>query len=336
MEVSQAHLPVEVLDQIIQYIIPDANYLAYPSSHPTTKTLVSLITVSKATSHIAKLSLYTHCLYIDTPWRLDSLLTKSLSTSNCPIPLARIDRLYISPFSGRTIRERKVVEQITELFTLLAPSLKRLIVDMPLRSHYPQEDVTEKLRPILRRGFERLVNLEEFSSVRDELFLAYRDPAFEHVADPEDDYELWKNDIMFEKWTKLRYLSLYNREIGRDFRDALWRMPMLEKVVLSRPDWDNDEGFWPRDPGAYSGSSVQIVVVETTDVATHAGLQKLSHVNLLSTQQPDAWKFSLFVDKDKDTISSTQEWSLEGMLNGELWSLIDHAESDQVELATSV
>ncbi|THY82029.1 hypothetical protein D6C95_08897 [Aureobasidium pullulans] len=278
MDGIQTHLPVEVLDQIIQYIIPDANYLAYPSSHPTTKTLVSLITVSKATSHIAKLSLYTHCLYIDTPWRLDSLLTKSLSTSNCPIPLARIDRLYISPFSGRTIRERKVVEQITELFTLLAPSLKRLIVDMPLRSHYPQEDVTEKLRPILRRGFERLVNLEEFSSVRDELFLAYRNPAFEHVADPEDDYELWKNDIMFEKWTKLRYLN----------------------------------------------------------VATHAGLQKLSHVNLLSTQQPDAWKFSLFVDKDKDTISSTQEWSLEGMLNGELWSLIDHAESDQVELATSV
>ncbi|THW44018.1 hypothetical protein D6D21_05082 [Aureobasidium pullulans] len=97
-------------------------------------------------------------------------------------------RLYLSPFSGGTINERKVVEQITELFTILAPSLKRLIINMPLRSHYPQEDVVTKLRPILRQGFSLLTNLEEFSSVQDNLFLAYWDPAIDHVF-PDDEWE---------------------------------------------------------------------------------------------------------------------------------------------------
>jgi hypothetical protein len=333
----QTHLPVEVLDQIIQYIIPDADYLAYPSSHPTIETLISLLTVSKATSQIAKLLLYTHCLYIDTPWRLASLLTNSLSTTNCSVPAGRIDRLYISPFSGRTINERKVVEQITELFTILAPSLKRLIINMPLRSHYPQEDVVTKLRPILRQGFSLLTNLEEFSSVQDNLFLAYWDPAIDHVF-PDEEWEgqlrHWITDFMFTRYKKLKRLALSHCDMGPAFLNALSELPYLEKVVVTRP-WPGlySERFWPKRAGRLFGGRVSFTVVQATDTPSEASVRKIigGVEDLGVGERLDAWNYRLLVSKEEDGVSAMRKWSLERILKGEMWCLTDLAGPDHLD-----
>jgi hypothetical protein len=336
MDSAPVYLPVEILDRIIWFTIPDHNYLAYPATHSTTKTLLALLTVSRATSRAAKPLLYTHCLYVDTPWRLDSLLTASLARSDSPISMSCIHSLYLAPFPGRTIRDRKIISQITELFTLLGPSLKRLVINMPLRSHYPIEDTIERLRPILREGFEQLVHLEEFSSVKDELYLAYWNPEAYEIPEADLDPELgsdlyerhlehWLDDFMFERWPKLRCLALYNRMLQYSFRQAIGRMPMLERVVLSRPDVDEGffDGTWPWYMSCYR-DWMRITLVEATDDASHAGTRKMTFENLASDKQPNAWKYKLFVDKEEDPIFSVQDWTLQRMLDGSIWSLSDH------------
>lgn len=328
---APVYLPIEILNRIIWFTIPDHNYLAYPASHITTKTLLTLLTVSRATSRAAKTLFYTHCLYIDTPWRLDSLLTASLAKPCPPVPVSCILNLYLAPFPGRTIRDRKIISQIRELFTLLGPSLRRLIINMPLRSHYPEEDVTDRLRPILRQGFEQLVHLEEFSSVKDELFLAYWNPKLHDVMpDPTDDdfgpFENRLNDCMFEKWTNLRFLALYNCCADDELRKTLARLPMLDRVVLSRLDYDEEEGLWPDEITLLPEDRFQFTLVDATGDATMAGLQKLTGTNLALDTRSDVWRYNVFIDKDDDPISSVQNWSLERMLDGSLWSLSDLAD----------
>lgn len=318
MKPFNANLPVELLDHIISFTIPDLDYLAYPASHPTTKTLSALCMVSKATSRTAKTLLYTHCLYIDKPWRLDLFLTRCSSQSEFPIPVSRIGSLYLSPFSGDTIRERKVVTQIAELFTLLGRSLKRLVIDMPLRSHYPEEDMNEQLRPVLRGGFEQLVHLEEFCSVKDELYLAYWDPTISQQAHDDE-----VNDFMFEKWPKLRRLALYNQMLDSKFRSALARMPNLESIVVSRPDYEEAEGLWVRDMGILFGDRVLSTYIKTTEIASEAGLRGHYVTNVPEGTQFNVWSYSLLLDKEDDPISGVQDLSFQRALDGSLWDLRD-------------
>jgi hypothetical protein len=333
MDIVPLYLPIEILDRIIWFTIPDRNYLAYPASHSTTKTLLAFLTVSRATSRAAKVLLYTHCLHIDTPWRLDSLLSESLARPDPPIPVSCIQTLYLAPFPGCTIRDRKIVNQITELFTLLGPSLRRLVINMPLRSHYPGDDAIEKLRPILRKGFEKLVHLEEFSSVKDELYLAWWDPGATDVPNHQDDSddddddddddgsEHWLNDFMFENWTRLRSLALYNCDLDDGFKLALASMLMLERVVLSRPDRNEEfHGTW------FDGTLPQVTLIESSDHVSDVGIQRITFENQPPDAKLDAWRYKLFVDKEDDPISFVQDWSLEHMLDGSIWSLPDLVE----------
>ncbi|KAH0341058.1 hypothetical protein KCU81_g6548, partial [Aureobasidium melanogenum] len=318
MDPINVNLPVELLDHIIRFTIPDSDYLAYSASHPTTKTLLALCMVSKATNRSAKALLYTHCLYIDEPWRLDLLLTRSFCQPDFQTSATHIKNLYLSPFSRDTIREPKVVTQVAELFTLLSPSLKRLIINMPLRSHYPEEDTVDKLRPILRSGFEQLVHLEEFCSIEDELYLAYWDPTFSQQVHLNE-----VNDFMFERWTKLSRLALYNQMLDPAFSAVLARMPNLEKVVLSEPDYEGDEISWASDMAHLFGDRIRFTVVNATDRAPEAGIRSMKCTIESSRAQSDTWKYNVFTSDDLDEIPAVQNWSLQCALDGSLWSLPD-------------
>lgn len=139
----------------------------------------------------------------------------------------------------------------------VAPTLRRLVVDMPLRSLYPEDD-RKGVRPVLRQGFEALVNLEEVVSIRDELFLTIVDEA------PYNDPPIWD-----ARWPKLRRLALYNPSL--DFDDELWhalaRLPDLEMVVYTRADGLTDlddeplniKRVWLESVATVSGKSIDKV-----------------------------------------------------------------------------
>ncbi|KAI4744549.1 hypothetical protein E4T50_05051 [Aureobasidium sp. EXF-12298] len=167
---------------------------------------------------------------------------------------------------------------------------------MPLRSHYPEEDIADQLRPVLRGGFERLVHLEEFCSIKDELYLAYWDPTFSQQA--------------------------HDDEVN-DFMSALARMPNLESIVVSRPDYEEAEGLWVRDMGILFGDRVLSTYIKTTEIASEAGLRGHYITNVPEGTQFNVWSYSLLLSKEDDPISSVQDLSLQRAPDGSLWDLRD-------------
>ena len=108
----------------------------------------------------------------------------------------------------------------------LAPVLKKLVIDMPLRTLWPEDDA-KGVRRMIRRGFEALENLEEFVSIRDELFLDIKEER------PSRETLVWDSH-----WPKLRHLALYNLDLDsiESMWDSLARVPHLETAIFTRPD----------------------------------------------------------------------------------------------------
>jgi len=224
-------LPPEILMHIAEAVV-DQDAVAFPAHHAITRTLFSFLTVSQAASNIARSLLLAHCLYIDSDQRLKALI-RCLEANGIRDHLDRraksIQKLFLKPFTSNTINERSVVDDIYTLFHIVGPVLRKVVVDIPFRSYYPDEDRDTQIRPVMRDGFERLHNVEEFISVNDELYL--------------DTLVGVREDLVWTHWSKLRYLALYNLEISLSDRaspKALVELPELEIVILARPDWDRD------------------------------------------------------------------------------------------------
>lgn len=231
------HLPAEILDLIIANIPGSDHSIALPTSHPVTRTLWSCLFVSKAMYASSLEELYRRCLYIDSAWRLRAMLRAYSSRqpifgrSINPVQFksAASTGLYLAPFTKDTIDERPVVDDIRKLFQLLDRHLRRLIIEMPLRSYYPDEPGSQNLRSTLRNAFLQLRNVQEFVSIRDELYLSTRIPGNPLVEPP-----------VWSMWPHLSRLALYNLCIDEDLTNSLATMLNLKELVLTRPDTEED------------------------------------------------------------------------------------------------
>lgn len=114
------------------------------------------------------------------------------------------------------------VKNVQILFEMLSKSLRTLMIDMPLRSVDPEEPAGHITMQCLRHGFEKLQNLEEFVSVRDELYTS--------TSVPNSAPQAWTF------WPNLKRLALYNVLIDSAFWNDLCNLPSLESLVLTRPD----------------------------------------------------------------------------------------------------
>lgn len=163
-------------------------------------------------------------MYIDSPHRLE-LLLRSLTEPPFSFELrCLVTNLYLSPYHGN-IDNANTAARILELFTTIGPTLKRLVSNIPLRSLHPEEDMN-LVRPVLRKAHMQLVNLEEFTSVADELFLATKP-------------DHWNNEPELEVWTvwpNLRKLALYNVLVSERWADNVKSMEHLETLALTRAD----------------------------------------------------------------------------------------------------
>ncbi|KAF4448615.1 hypothetical protein F53441_7990 [Fusarium austroafricanum] len=134
----------------------------------------------------------------------------------------------VSPLS-----DLPTVKAVNEILITLAPILKSIVVDMPLRSLYPEDD-HQRVRKILRHGFEALINIEELTSVRDELYLA----TVERLGDS------WAREPeVWAQWPKLRRLALYNVMADNDLWEVMMSCEQLEVAVFTRPDYEYDHGW---------------------------------------------------------------------------------------------
>lgn len=236
------NLPLELIFSIITSLLGDPQIIQNPS-HSSTKALLSWTLVCRATYTVATNHLREQCLFIDNDRRLRDLIHTVESTkhrvqgySGTGTDIANaltiqpgsslrpISSLYLSPF-GNTLDNQPTAIWIRELFCLIHPTLRRLVIDMPLRSLYPADDHLN-VRKTLREGFSLLTELEEFTSVRDELYL--------DILEPE--WRTERETAVWTMWPKLRRLALYNVDADERFWKSVRNMSELNTVVLTRAD----------------------------------------------------------------------------------------------------
>ncbi|KAF1982488.1 hypothetical protein K402DRAFT_397567 [Aulographum hederae CBS 113979] len=226
-------LPTELILHVIDSLVPghDNAPVAHPPNHGVTRTLISFTLVSTSTYSLATRYLYSHCLYLDSPTRLRLLLQSLVSLSLPrkllpPIAIAPCLRsLYLAPFEGDILDNLPIAQWTFQLISTISPTLKRLVVDMPLRNLEPWDDRLN-VRPPLRTAFSQLVNLEEFCSARDELFLDLHDRTERIIERP-----------VWTLWPKLRKLALYNQDIEDPlFVAGLMTLRNITHLALTRTD----------------------------------------------------------------------------------------------------
>ncbi|KAF2819244.1 hypothetical protein CC86DRAFT_432320 [Ophiobolus disseminans] len=209
------HLPLEIVLDIIASSVPSAPNALLNAAHPTTKLLLTFTLVSHGTRNLANRYLRQYCVYLDSEQRLGSFL-RSIPAHPA---LRTITSLSLSPFQD-DINNLPVCAWVRELLCYTSDTLRKLIIDIPLRTCYPEDDHLG-VRHVLREGFDRLVNLEEFMSTQDELYLDTLEDQFA---------------VVWLQWPKLKRLALWNVDADETFWRRVALHPSLQTLVLSSPD----------------------------------------------------------------------------------------------------
>ncbi|SPJ81502.1 uncharacterized protein FTOL_08907 [Fusarium torulosum] len=228
-----------------------------------------------------------------------------------------------------------MIEDVRDILFNLAPVLKTLVVDMPLRNLY-REDDHYGIRKILREGFEALANIEEIVSVRDELYL--------DSMGRREDPEVWT------QWPKLKRMALYNVSADEELWQNMLLCPQLETAIFTRADGvgyaDNPIDMkreWSRAwvagtsraattnsvEGRYPGPEITIAFCNTVPELPNFD----SYIPSWHTMDPENMICVVTAPTDSisfqqtptdypwedDPISASQEWVRNRALTGTLW-----------------
>lgn len=305
-------LPLEVLEQIVEAILPTSFPIAFTASDVVTRTFVSLSLTCRALGPISYRLLYHHCLDVRSPATL-KLLVRSLTAERVQDALLRPPvyplGLWLAPYTGDTIDVPEVADQIRGLFAVLARHLERLVIDMPLRSLYPEEDHCFR-RPVLRSAFLQLTRLKDFTSIRDELYLSTTEDSME-------EQEVWTF------WPRLERLALYNIDAsGPQFLRALPQAKKLEQLVLTRADgieWERgqDEEFHV----PHSLRELKVLEVGFASPPRTSSLRSRLHGHI---RVPTLWDINIPVPDDwdfEDPITLAQNFVALHARAGTLWAM---------------
>ncbi|KAJ0414034.1 hypothetical protein BJY00DRAFT_295795 [Aspergillus carlsbadensis] len=225
---SQPPLPIELIWKIIDLLVPSEGSLV-PRDHALTRTLLNLALACRITHYKAHELLLTCCMHLNSQTALRRF---NIATEGCLLDCGAHHRthgreMYLAPFTHRNQVTEASAGEIDVTFSMLAGSLRRLVLDFPWRGFYP-EGGDGQPTIILGRAFRRLRAIEEFVSVSDDLPL--------DVPQEEPDYQY----VAWSTWPQLRRLSLSSPYIDAKSVEALLRCPHLTHLVIAKPrGWDD-------------------------------------------------------------------------------------------------
>jgi hypothetical protein len=215
------YLPIELVLHVIACAVPASPDVILNGGHPTTALLISFTLVCKETRRLANRYIRQHCVNLASPYSLHRFLQ---AIPHRP-QLKTITSLSLSPFLD-DVGNLTVCTTVRDLLSHISETLRKLVIDMPLRAWFPEdddEDENQSVRRVLREGFEGLVNLEEFVSTQDELYLDFT-------------YHSRERAVIWKRWPKLKRLALYNVAADSDFWRNVACHPSLQTIVLTNPD----------------------------------------------------------------------------------------------------
>ncbi|KAK0554566.1 hypothetical protein OC846_002042 [Tilletia horrida] len=235
-------LPTEIISHIIASVVDESGTI-YSASHTVTKTLLSLTLVSRATYVFASNHLRRQCMFIDDRKRLRDCVAYLKATDHLvpeynsgktkgtkavpPGPqLWPITSLYLAPIAGDLI-PRQTLGHIIELCTLIRPSLKRLIVDMPWQfARQPDPSIDSDA---LKIAFSSLTELQDLVNLTN-----YYPPNYSVVA-PSVAYEYVGGYLPeISRWPKLRRLALLDGVPTSSLWENLRSSRALETFVFAK------------------------------------------------------------------------------------------------------
>lgn len=319
-------LPIELVLEVLDALVrcpEDDRPIALPASDPTTKALLSFTRACRATHHRARQHLFSHCLYIDSSTRLRQLLLflEGLIESNDTIidhdVRLGIESLYLSPFSEPTIDDLPVAKWSFDLLSFVAPTLKRLVVNINFMSLLPWSDHLNVL-PTLKAGLEQLMNLEEFASTASDLVFS------SHI---------FAQTPVWCRWPKLQKLAIFSPQL-HSLTDLAVQWPAaLSQIALGFSTDLNGASFRAshRDLLMIPNSrKLRIFVLHPLAAVEHRRVLGAMHdysirsvsddpaITIVGNQAPEPAPASLLIGELHEVY---QEYFRDEAISGELWHL---------------
>jgi hypothetical protein len=313
LDETEPLLPLELILQVIEAVLPSHDSAIIPRKHSATKTLLTFTLVSRSTYVVASRLLRQRCVYLDSSRALGTFLRcipRLWPSLPLVLSLKNITMLYLKPFT-HTLDDQPIALWIRELFCEVCESLTRLVIDIPFASMDPFDDHLN-VRKTLRDGFARLTKLEEFICIGDYPSLS--------MAGGETD--IWR------LWPELQRLVLFKVPMSNHW---LWwniaTLPKLHTVIFPRPQRSKeynikDEYFRklpPDDP--LLKRKLRVMMVDTE--------MQYSNVPMNTTDwdeiDPDMWMRVELYTVPTAEYGRDDEWKLcsdwvrQAAVNGTLW-----------------
>ncbi|KAF5002996.1 hypothetical protein FDECE_10431 [Fusarium decemcellulare] len=314
------HLPLELVLNILESSLPSGgpHVIANPST-PDVQLLVTWAQVCRTTYAPATKCLREHCVYLDTAARLQKFLkclaaSKGLEASTLPptIPLSSVSSVYLG-LDTDSIRSSQIVSLAQDVFIELGGSVRRLILDLPLRRIPITESADFFTNRIFAESLAALVNLEEFVTVG---------------GMPAVDFWNFESDVC-RRWPNLRRLAGFQVNLSEE---ALWhnvaRCRNLEQVVISRPyllrlqRWNIKRSVseqWNLEKGGDPSFSRPLKIV----VADHEFSSPIIDWKDGNIHDPsnllDVSCFEVTLGWQKRVDHACREWMIEGAKQDTLW-----------------
>ncbi|KAF4124103.1 hypothetical protein GMORB2_5819 [Geosmithia morbida] len=313
-QLAHPRLPPEIIQLIVESVLPANPRSLIATSHSATRTLLSLTRVSRLTYRVATRLLRQRCVYIDSRRRLGDLLlcmNRMVPTVAPPMPsLRHLTSLYLSPFEGGSLDDQPTALWVRELLCEVSSTLRRLVVHMPFRSLDPLDDHLN-VRKALREGFQHLSHLEEFVCLGEYPALSVAD---EHT-------DVWR------LWPDLRRLALF--DVPADSHWLWWdvaTLTRLERVVLVQPrnlDAVNikDEYFHklPRDHPALD-RNIRLTLLDTAHHLPDAlDVSRWASIDPRGRMAVDMYEVPMPFYGDETPADLVIDWVRRGALDGRLW-----------------
>ncbi|KAL7790954.1 hypothetical protein V8C37DRAFT_382954 [Trichoderma ceciliae] len=304
-------LPPELLLLVIEAILPPNPQQMLPISHISTRTLLALTRVSRATHTQATRLLRERCMFVDSSRRLaDILLCIPRLVPGLPpvLSLRHITSLYMAPF-GASLDDQPTAMWVRELFCEVCETLRRLVLHMPFGSLDPLDDHLS-VRRTLRDGFEQLHRLEEFTCVGE----------YPALSVPDAHTDVWR------LWPELKRLVLFG--VPMDSHWLWWdiaTLSKLEHVVLARPlrlDAVNikDEYFHklPRDDARLS-RNIKMVLLDVAYDIGELRTERWKEIDPEEKMTIEIFEVPLPFYGDETPLELVTEWSRRAALDGSIW-----------------
>ncbi|UKZ63197.1 uncharacterized protein TrAtP1_004427 [Trichoderma atroviride] len=310
---SSPSLPPELLLLIVDAVMPPNPHLLFPASNSTTRTLLALTKVSRATHAQATRLLRKRCMFVDSSRRLaDVLLCMPRLVPSLPpvLSLRHISELYIAPFRD-TLDDLPTAQWVRELFCEVSGTLRRLVVQMPFASLHAMDDHLS-VRQTLREGFEKLHRLEEFTCLEE----------YPMAAFSTDETNVWR------WWPELKRMVLFGAPLDDP---RLWSdiaaLPRLEHVVLARPmhlDAVNIKAEYFQKLPADDVRRTRDIKIVLMDLAYELGTVRTERWQEIDPEEDmtvEAFEVPLSFYMDDSPLEVVSQWARRSALDGSIWNL---------------